>query len=68
MDGIHIMYECFHRLVHTPYRLVDGMLFHALSAFEAIERTLQIVINRSVVKLTKVLAAERLKSLDFFDI
>ena len=68
MDGVHIMDESLHCLVHTSYRLIDSMLTHAVYSRQLVERLLDIVHERFVVKGTVILAIEILERLQFLNI
>ena len=68
MDGVHVMDERLHGLVHTAHGLVDGMLLGALLTCQSIERFLDIVDQRFVVKILVTLTVEILQSLQFLDI
>ena len=68
VDGVHIMDEGLHRLMHTAYGLVDGMLLGAFLACQTIEGLLDIVHQRLVVEILVIFAIEILKGFQFFDI
>ena len=58
MDGVHVVDEGLHCLVHAAHGLVDGMLAHAVDALQPVERLLQVVDERLVVEGAVVLAVQ----------
>ena len=65
MDGVHIMDESLHRLMHTAHGLIDGVLLGALLARQPVERLLEIVYQRLIVETLVVLAVQFLQRLEF---
>ena len=68
VNGVHVVYERLHGLVHTTHGLVDGVLTGALATLQSVERFLQIVHQRLVVHILKVFAVEILHSLQLLNV
>ena len=68
VDGVHIVDESLHRLVHTTHGLVDGMLLGTLLARQTVEWLLDIIHQRLVVKVFVALAIQIFQSFQFLDI
>ena len=67
VDGIHVVDEGFHRLMHARYGLVDGMLYQAFFALQPFERTLQIVVQFLMIEVRIVGTVQLFERLDFFN-
>ena len=68
MDGVHIVDEGLHRLMHAAHGLVDGVLLGALLARQSVEGLLDVVHQRLVVEVLVALAVQFLQRLEFLDI
>ena len=68
MDGIHVVDKGLHRLMHTTYRLIDGVLLGTFLTLQPVERFLDIVYQRLVVKILVTLTIEILQSLQLLNI
>ena len=62
VDGVHVVDESLHRLMHAVYRLVDGVLLEAGIPLEAGKVCLQVVLNLGVIEMGEVLAGEGLEA------
>ena len=51
VDGVHVVYERLHGLVHTAHGAVDGVVQHALFAGEAVEIHRGVVVKLLVVQV-----------------
>ncbi len=51
MDGVHIVDESLHGLVHTVHSLVYGMLLKALFPVESREIALEVVLQFAVIQI-----------------
>ena len=67
MYGVHVVDERFHGLVHTFHSLVDGMLAHTLTTYQACEGSLDEVLDVAIVQFAIVLSIEVFQHLHFFD-
>ena len=68
VNRIHIVDKCLHGLMHTSHRLVDGMLTGTVSTLQTIQWGLQIVHQRLVVQVLKVLTIQVFECFQFLDI
>ena len=66
MDGVHVVDEGFHRLMHAVHGLVDGVLLQACLALQAFQRLLLVVVDRSIVEVLQVFACQLLQVLHLF--
>ena len=62
MDGIHIMDECLHSLMHATYGTVHGLLTHAVDASLVAKRFNQIVLDLLCVEFRILLSFILLKA------
>ena len=51
MDGVHIVNESLHRLMHATHRLVHGMLLGTFATHQSVQRFLDIVHQRLLVEV-----------------
>ena len=68
VDGVHVVDEGLHSLVHAVHRLVDGVLLDALQTAQTGQRQGEVILKLDVVELAVVLAHELLKHLHLFNI
>ena len=68
MNGIHIMDECFHGLMHTCYRFVDSMLYDTFLVSESVQGLLQIICKFFLVEMRIILAVQFFQVFDFLNV
>ena len=66
MDGVHVVDECLHRLMHAVHGLVDGVLLQAFAALQSVERLLYVVVDRRIIEVAQVFACQLLQVLHLF--
>ena len=68
MNGVHIVNKRLHRLVNTAYGAVHSVLAPALLPFQAVERSFQEVVDRSIIEVREVHTSKCLNFLQFLNI
>ena len=66
MDGVHVVDESLHSLMHAVHGLVDGVLLQALATLQIVEWLLQIVVDWSIIEVAQVFACQLLQVLHLF--
>ena len=54
MDGVHVVDECFHGLVHAAYRAVDRVLSQPLISLKSFKGEAQVVVEFGILDMGKV--------------
>ena len=68
MDGIHVMDECLHSLMHSSYGTVHSLLTHAVDASLVAKRFNQIVLDLLCVEFRILLSFILLKATELLQI
>ena len=68
VNGVHIVDEGLHRLMHTTHRLVDGVLLGTLPTLQTFQRLLDIVHQRFFVQVFIALAIQVFQCFQLLDI
>ena len=68
VDGVHVVDERLHRLVHASHGLVDGMLLGTLFSRQSVEWLLDIIHQGLVVEVLIALAVQVFQGFQFLDI
>ena len=54
VDGVHVMDECLHGLMHATHGFVHRVLDDALLALQAVEVLLQVIFQFHLIKMTVI--------------